>query len=214
MKKTTAENEAPSTSRQKATAKRRQQIIDAAVTCFLENGYHQTGVRDIAKRAGVSLGNLYNHFPGKHDVLAEIAALERAELEPMLAILRGTKTAPVVLDKFIVAYARYLANIENVILTIELSSEAIRKPDIGELFLNNRNALSAALAAVIERGIDDGDFRQGLDSGEVAHLILELLEGCAYRSVLDKIPMRRILSNVKDFVFAAVGSTAETRSKA
>ena len=69
------------TKRSKAVARRREQILEAAVTCFIENGYHQTGVRDIARRAGISLGNLYNHFPGKHDVLAEIAALERATAE-------------------------------------------------------------------------------------------------------------------------------------
>ncbi|MEM8682260.1 MAG: TetR/AcrR family transcriptional regulator [Pseudomonadota bacterium] len=204
MKKTSQDPEKPVTGRQKTTAERRQKILEAAITCFLENGYHQTGVRDIAKRAGVSLGNLYNHFPGKHDVLVEIAALERAELAPILKILRGPATAPDVLDKFLNAYTKYLSSLETVILTIEISSEAIRKPDIGELFLDNRNDLSETLASVIERGMDDGDFRQNLDTTEVAHLILELLEGCAYRSVLSEIPMRKILGNVKDFVFAAV----------
>ena len=75
------------TKRDRALAKRRQHILEAAVMCILESGYHQTGVREIAKRAGVSLGNLYNHFSGKHEVLAEIAAVERKEMAPILALL-------------------------------------------------------------------------------------------------------------------------------
>ncbi|HDO1150981.1 TPA: helix-turn-helix transcriptional regulator, partial [Aeromonas salmonicida] len=40
---------------------RRELIIQAALGCFIERGFHQTGMRDIAAAAGVSLGNLYNH---------------------------------------------------------------------------------------------------------------------------------------------------------
>ena len=111
----------PESIREKATAKRRNQILEAAVMCFLERGYHQTGVRDIAARAGVSLGNLYNHFRGKHDVLVEIAILERREMEPFLKILNSDAPAPKVIRKFIKAYAKYLAAPENVILTLEIS---------------------------------------------------------------------------------------------
>ncbi len=194
----------PGTKREKAAAKRRDKILEAAIMCFLESGYHQTGVRDIANRAGISLGNLYNHFPGKHDVLAEIAALERSELEPFLELLAKDSAAPVVLDKFVAAYAKCLAVPENVILTIELTSEAIRKPDIGALFLANRNELVTALAAVIQRGTTDGDFRSVPDPRDVSQLIIELVEGSAYRSVLGGASMRKIIGGLKDFIFAAV----------
>lgn len=192
------------TKRDRAAARRRSLILEAAVMCFLENGYHQTGVRDIAKRAGVSLGNLYNHFQGKHDVLAEIAALERAELAPILDLLGRSDAAPAVLDRFVTAYATYLAKPENVILAIEITSEAIRKPDIGELFVANRAGLVAALSSVIGRGISDGDFRENIDPDEIAHLIIELIDGTAYRAVLSEIAMRSVLGGLKDFIMAGL----------
>lgn len=194
----------PAKKREKATNERRAKIMEAAMTCFLENGYHQTGVRDIAKRAGVSLGNLYNHFPGKHDVLAEIAALERVELAPILKLLAEPSPALEVLDRFVAAYATYLSAPENIILAIEITSEAIRKPDIGALFLANRGELVTALASVIERGVAGGDLRADLDPDEASQLIIELIDACAYRSVLGEVGMRKILAGVKDFVFAAV----------
>ena len=102
------------------------------------------------------------------------------------------------------AYATYLAKPENVFLAIEITSEAIRKPDIGALFLANRADLTAALAAVIERGIDDGDFRATLDAQATSQLIIELIDASAYRGALAKVTMRDVLDGLKDFVIAAV----------
>lgn len=168
--------------------------------CFLERGYHQTGVRDIAARAGVSLGNLYNHFRGKHDVLVEIAMLERRDLVQFLDILASGSPAPKVLKKFIRAYAKYLAAPENVILTLEITSEAIRQPDIAQLFVDNRAALTEALETVVVRGIKDGDLRSVPDPLQASQLIVEVLEGSAYRSVLSETPMTGIIGSVEDFV--------------
>ena len=196
------------TKRDRAVAARRQHILEAAVRCFLEAGYHQTGVRDIARRAGVSLGNLYNHFPGKHDILAEIATLERAELEPFLALLARPGAADEVLDGFMAAYLRYLAEPEGVVLTLEITCEALRKPDIAEMFMDSRRTLVAAVARVIDRGAAEGRMRAVPDAEEAAHLILELLEGNAYRSLLDGVPMAGLLASQRDFVSAALAVRA------
>ena len=197
------------TKREQAAAKRRTQILEAAMTCFLERGYHQSGVRDIAKQAGISLGNLYNHFPGKHDVLVEIAAVERAELEPILKLLNQSKPARTVLKQFIRRYSAFVAEPESMILTIEITSEAIRKPDIGERFLANRTELVRALEGVIQRGAAEGDFRALPDAREAAQHIIELIDGSAYRSVLSEVPMRTLLKNLHDFIFAALRTTTD-----
>ncbi len=198
--KMTKDTKKPGSIREKATAKRRNQILEAAVMCFLESGYHQTGVRDIAARAGVSLGNLYNHFRGKHDVLVEIAMLERREMEPFLKILNSNAPAPKVLKKFITAYAKYLAAPENVILALEISSEAIRQPDIAQLFVENRASLNDALETVVRRGIADCDLRAVPDPTQAAQLVIDVLEGSAYRSVLSELPMNKIIGSVEDFI--------------
>lgn len=46
----------------------RQAILDAACVLFLEHGYHGTSMRQIAARAGLALGGIYNHFSGKEDI--------------------------------------------------------------------------------------------------------------------------------------------------
>jgi AcrR family transcriptional regulator len=49
--------------------KRRGQIIAAAIELFGKNGYHSTTIRDIAKRAEVSIGTIYQYVSDKEDVL-------------------------------------------------------------------------------------------------------------------------------------------------
>jgi AcrR family transcriptional regulator len=49
--------------------RRRQQIIDAVVPLFIEQGFHKTTTRQIARAAGFSIGTLYEYVACKEDVL-------------------------------------------------------------------------------------------------------------------------------------------------
>ncbi len=48
---------------------RRRQIVDAAVELFLQNGFHKTTTRQIARTAGISIGLLYEYISTKEDIL-------------------------------------------------------------------------------------------------------------------------------------------------
>ena len=50
-------------------AKRRGQIVDAAVSLFSKQGYSRTSVQQISKTAGVSIGLIYQYFGDKDDIL-------------------------------------------------------------------------------------------------------------------------------------------------
>ena len=47
-------------------------IEDAAVNLFMEHGYHATSMRQIAERAGLALGGIYNHFSSKEEIFEGI----------------------------------------------------------------------------------------------------------------------------------------------
>jgi AcrR family transcriptional regulator len=51
-------------------------IVDTAARVLRETGFHGVGVADIMKRAGLTHGGFYAHFPSREALLAE--ALERA----------------------------------------------------------------------------------------------------------------------------------------
>ncbi len=55
---------------------RRTAILDAALACFLEEGYVATSIADIRKRSGASTGSIYHFF--EHKGALALALVERA----------------------------------------------------------------------------------------------------------------------------------------
>ena len=47
-------------------------IMETALELFAENGFHATSISQIAKKAGISKGLIYNYFESKNDILEEI----------------------------------------------------------------------------------------------------------------------------------------------
>ena len=56
----------------KAITKRKSTIEDAARERFIKQGFHATSMRDIAKRAKISLGNVYNYYETKEAIFESI----------------------------------------------------------------------------------------------------------------------------------------------
>jgi len=47
-------------------------VENAALELFMEQGYHATSMRQIAERAELALGGIYNHFASKEEIFAAI----------------------------------------------------------------------------------------------------------------------------------------------
>jgi AcrR family transcriptional regulator len=56
----------------RAQPARRRLLEDTAIRLFCERGYCAVGLREIAEEAGVSLGNIYNHFERKEPLFERI----------------------------------------------------------------------------------------------------------------------------------------------
>jgi AcrR family transcriptional regulator len=51
---------------------RREQILQAALEVFSEKGFHQAKIEDIAQRAGIGKGTVYEYFAGKVQLFQEM----------------------------------------------------------------------------------------------------------------------------------------------
>jgi AcrR family transcriptional regulator len=67
----------------------RQGIMEAAYELFLTQGYAATSMRQIAERAGLALGGIYNHFSGKEAIFSELI-LDRHPYRQILPIMLNT----------------------------------------------------------------------------------------------------------------------------
>jgi AcrR family transcriptional regulator len=76
--------------RLQAVARNQKKIEDAALHVFTRLGFHGTSVRDIAKKAGVSIGNLYNYYPNKEEIFKRIVEGYEAHMEELRSEALGT----------------------------------------------------------------------------------------------------------------------------
>jgi AcrR family transcriptional regulator len=74
--------------------------VEAAKDLFISQGYHGTSMRQIAKKAGVALGGIYNHFASKEEIF-EAVWLENhpfLEMIPAIEAARGETVETYVRD--------------------------------------------------------------------------------------------------------------------
>jgi TetR/AcrR family fatty acid metabolism transcriptional regulator len=84
--------------------KRRDQLVECAISAMVEVGYPRASVAEVARRAGVSKGVVTYHFPAKNDliqaVIADVIAEMARYLEPRL-LAADPMAHP---ERFIAAY--------------------------------------------------------------------------------------------------------------
>src|SRR5271156_1481739 len=76
----------PTGLRERQKLKRERRILKAAERMFARKGYAEVAMEDVAARAGLAVGTIYNYFPSKSALLL---AIVRRETESLLA--RGRK---------------------------------------------------------------------------------------------------------------------------
>ena len=70
-----------------------ERILQCALELFAERGFHGTGIRDIAARAGISTANLY-HYGSKEQLLAQIMTTALGRLLKAADLIRETVPDP------------------------------------------------------------------------------------------------------------------------
>ena len=69
----------------------RNTIVEAAHDLFVQQGYHGTSMRQIAQRAGIALGGLYNHFESKEKVFESVFLEYHPYLQTIPALLAARR---------------------------------------------------------------------------------------------------------------------------
>ncbi len=171
--------------RQEKTQKRRIEIVEAACSCFIAKGFHQSSMRDIARVAGISLGNVYNHFDSKEALIYEIAKLEAEEIKDVINDLSESTPTPIkTIEKFALDYLAITSQPENVTLSAEITAEALRHADIASIFDNNRQSLLTNLVSTLQKAQQNSEIDHKLNTLDAANFILDAIEGLSYRLVL------------------------------
>ena len=161
-----------------AKDQRRSELLNAAVSCFAEQGYHETTMDDVVRAAGVSKGSLYWHFKSKRDLFLCLIELWFGELGQFL---------DGVIEQDLPAGERLRLigeTVENSVLArpdlarafIEFGSLAMRDTALKFWFADVYKTNLGMIRRLIEEGIAQGEFR-AVDPGVLAQLIVAMFDG-------------------------------------
>ncbi len=110
---------------------RRKQILDAAIELIAEQGFARTTIKQIARRAGVADGTIYNYFKNKEDILlAVVGLITEAEVRK----LHFTQAREMDFSTFVSEYVSHrMAEVgERFLITKALTVEIMVNPSLGD----------------------------------------------------------------------------------
>jgi AcrR family transcriptional regulator len=170
---------------------RRQEIIDAARTCFLRNGFHRTTTDEICRQASITPGGLYHYFGGKDEI---IAAVIQQQAQDVTGRIRGMLDAAGGMRPAFGEVAQLFIetmndpNIDSVVrLEIEIWAEGMKNPKLGEISREAWALRQELMESMVERGAKEGLYNtKDVDARGLGSLLVAILLGMRLSKVLWK----------------------------
>lgn len=165
-------------------------ILKAAAEAFGENGYAATAVDQIAARAGISKGSIYNYFQSKQDLFMELFTESLAGDEAQAEALVGeSMPAGQKLERLIDIWFESFEHYKKIGgLFLEYWAAAAREQSRGGLtaaFQQIYTRYCKRVTSIITQGITSGQFRPDADARWAAAAIIAMLDGLTIEAILD-----------------------------
>ncbi len=155
--------------RESQKQEREARVLRAATVLFARRGFERTTMQDIARRARLAVGTIYNYFRSKPEIILALVQRDTlAGLEAGEAMLKDPPGDPVVavqtlLEEAVAPFARHDRD-----LWRELTAAALRDPGLTHGFFAADVRVIALLAALLRELSARGDLRADLDPGRGA----------------------------------------------
>lgn len=158
---------------------RRAEIVSAAQACFAAKGLHGASVADIAREAGLSVGQLYRIFASKEEIIeAIVSEIVHARVEEMIRGNHDLERMALMLAGVIPPSA---STITDSYLLMEINAEASRNPRLREILQQADRRLKEEGGRLTRHSHPEMSAAQ-IDAA--TELIAILTEGAAYRREL------------------------------
>ena len=165
----------------------KDRIASAALSLFLQDGYHNTSVREIAQKAGLSVGSVFNYFTSKEEILFFLLSFGQIRTEALFKKqrdeferLKQDGVSP--RELFLRAYERYAALNDELRRNTVLAYQETKSLTIAErkrLFAGEER-IQHFFEDIISYGVDQGVFPAG-NIRLKAHCLLVLAQSWAVR---------------------------------
>lgn len=165
--------------------RKRRQILDAAMHCFIEKGFHSTSTAEICKAAGMSPGNLFHYYPTKYAIIEAIAELDEDDHKAILSIGDAPGHTADIIEKMITALIMLYSEPGYTRLSLEIITEASRNPELNAAFVVNEQRRHKKFCDVLRRGMAAGEIDPQLDPAQTASWLLVMTDGTLGRELTE-----------------------------
>ena len=149
---------------------RKNLIIDAAMDLFSQKDFHKIGMRDIAKRAGISAAAIYRYFPSRDDVFVEALGRHMKVVEALFE--KKVEEGRTTLEELAMGSVNYLLENESV---FQMMGHFMVTGQIQPKALDRYNAMQRHFLDILERVNNQTDI--GNHNRLVTHAIYASVTG-------------------------------------
>jgi AcrR family transcriptional regulator len=174
-----------------ARGDKRPRLVEAASAVFAEKGYASTRVADIAKRAGVGKGTVYEYFSSKEELLFAVFESINATISFRMndALDAGGSTEEK-LQNLLSLGAEVISeqvDFQPVILDFWAAS---RGKEVEETYrravVASYNFFRKSVAEFIREGQKRSEFKESLDADAVATMVVATVDGLGIQLYFDR----------------------------
>lgn len=131
---------------------REAEILDSIRDTFVERGFDGASMQELARAAGMSVGNFYRYFPSKAAMVQSIVQRDLAEVEQKFAMVLGAPDPYAALRTGLHTHIEEeCAGCPHGTLWAEINAAAARKPEIAAVVCEMEDEISRYFTMAFEQ---------------------------------------------------------------
>jgi AcrR family transcriptional regulator len=157
------------------------EILASIRQAFAEKGFDGASMQDLARAAGMSVGNFYRYFPSKAAIVQAMCGYDLSEIQSEFAEIQSSDAPMACLRNRILMHFSE-EGMQDGQLWAEITAAAMRKPEIGAASMQMEDAISGFLCAIFARvtGRTEAEARQRYEGQ--CQLLVMLVKAMAIRT--------------------------------
>lgn len=165
---------------------KRNRLLDAAYSLFIEKGVSSTTIAEICTKAGIAKGTFYLYFKDKEDILRTLT--KRISLNILKTTYNKVKDTQLIFEEKIVLMAEYLLDLfqNDKDMLIVMKKDFIWPISEEEFLLTSDETLSS-----IRHDIEEYAMQASLTEHQILvrlYALISMLCSISYSSIIDQFP--------------------------
>lgn len=166
----------------KGHEERRSEIIQATLEIAADQGVGGATTQAIASRVGIAQPTIFRHFKNRNAIFeAAVTGIAEALFRNVSGLLEGCEPADVRLRELIRRQLRFIGRRRGVPRLLFSDRLHVEVPALRKVVLGVMDRYANALARLIEEGAWERRFREDLDPGETARVLISMIQGLVVR---------------------------------